>query len=180
MLWVRMATALLSLEASQAPRRSPESKPPISLLQLDTDSTSEDGTIDHTAKPTNLAGTGHKLGPKTNAGAINANLRALDRSGKPCRKWARKAFAVKSFTGVSWDLPSWKGGEKPIILGRDDSSEAKEVSQLSSSENKPNNDSDVAMSNTGEPLPDTNGVSLPPASSPPTASATPAIIAAQG
>lgn len=175
-----MATALPSREASQALRRSPGSKSPTNLLKFVTDYISEDGTIDHSAKPANAAGTGHKLGPKTNAGAINANLRALDRSGKPCRKWARKAFSVKSFTGVSWDLPSWKGGEKPIALGRDDSSEAKEVSQLSSSENKPNNDSDVAMSNTGEALADTNGVSLPPASSPPTASAAPAIIAAQG
>ncbi|MCJ1448664.1 MAG: hypothetical protein MMC23_009181 [Stictis urceolatum] len=50
---------------------------------------------------------GHKLGPKANQGAINAGLRALDRTGKPCRKWEKKGFALKSFTGVVWTLPSW-------------------------------------------------------------------------
>lgn len=49
----------------------------------------------------------HKLGPKANTGAINAGLRALDRTGKPCRKWQRKGFQVKSFTGVSWSVGSW-------------------------------------------------------------------------
>ncbi|KAF2100878.1 hypothetical protein NA57DRAFT_74477 [Rhizodiscina lignyota] len=49
-----------------------------------------------------------KLNPKANQGAINANLRALDRTGKPCRKWERKGFAVKSFTGIMWAAPSWK------------------------------------------------------------------------
>jgi hypothetical protein len=144
------------------------------------DLSSEDGTIDHTVKTANPTGAAHKLGPKTNAGAINANLRALDRSGKPCRKWARKPFSVKSFTGVSWELPSWKGGEKPALLGQDDLSETKDISQLSSSEVKPNNDSDVAMSNTGDAPAETNGASLPPASSPPTMSAAPAVVAAQG
>jgi hypothetical protein len=49
---------------------------------------SEDGTIDHSGT-TKAHGTGaaNKLGPKANQGAINAGLRALDRSGKPCRKW---------------------------------------------------------------------------------------------
>lgn len=50
----------------------------------------------------------HKLGPKANQGAINAGLRALDRTGKPCRRWKRKAFEVKSFTGITWGLPSWR------------------------------------------------------------------------
>lgn len=49
----------------------------------------------------------HKLGPKANQGAINAGLRALDRSGTPCRKWDRKPFQLKSFTGVVWGLSSW-------------------------------------------------------------------------
>ncbi|KFA66355.1 hypothetical protein S40285_01246 [Stachybotrys chlorohalonatus IBT 40285] len=62
----------------------------------------EDGTVDH-AKPTG----GHKLGPKANQGAINAGLRALDRSGKPCRKWAKGGFKLKSFTGVAWEIPRW-------------------------------------------------------------------------
>ncbi|KAL5606113.1 hypothetical protein BROUX41_006119 [Berkeleyomyces rouxiae] len=49
----------------------------------------------------------HKLGPKANQGAINAGLRALDRSGKPCRKWVRGNFTLKSFTGVTWEITRW-------------------------------------------------------------------------
>ncbi|EAA31597.1 hypothetical protein GE21DRAFT_7844 [Neurospora crassa] len=55
----------------------------------------------------------HKLGPKANMGAINAGLRALDRSGKPCRKWTRGGFTLKSFTGVVWELPRWTAPPKP-------------------------------------------------------------------
>ena len=58
--------------------------------------------------------TGHKLGPKANQGAINAGLRALDRTGKPCRKWTKQCFTVKSFTGVSWELPSWRAPKKIV------------------------------------------------------------------
>jgi INO80 complex subunit Ies4 len=50
----------------------------------------------------------HKLGPKANQGAINAGLRALDRSGAPCRKWERKSFQLKSFTGVFWEVSTWR------------------------------------------------------------------------
>lgn len=53
-----------------------------------------------------------KLGPKANQGAINAGLRALDRSGKPCRKWERKGFQLKSFTGVVWTVPTWRAPKK--------------------------------------------------------------------
>ncbi|KAK4121116.1 DUF1711-domain-containing protein [Parathielavia appendiculata] len=49
----------------------------------------------------------HKLGPKANQGAINAGLRALDRSGKPCRRWQKGGFTLKSFTGVVWEIPRW-------------------------------------------------------------------------
>lgn len=49
-----------------------------------------------------------KLNPKASTGIINERLRQLDRSGKPCRKWNHKGFAVKSFTGVFWRAPSWK------------------------------------------------------------------------
>ncbi|ROT35325.1 DUF1711-domain-containing protein [Sodiomyces alkalinus F11] len=55
----------------------------------------------------------HKLGPKANQGAINAGLRALDRSGKPCRKWSRGGFQVKSFTGVVWEIHRWTAPPKP-------------------------------------------------------------------
>ncbi|GLI79901.1 hypothetical protein PoHVEF18_008243 [Penicillium ochrochloron] len=48
-----------------------------------------------------------RLGPKANTGAINAHLRALDRSGAPCRKWERQPLKLRSFTGVMWQLPAW-------------------------------------------------------------------------
>ncbi|KAL4945942.1 hypothetical protein BDV06DRAFT_174455 [Aspergillus oleicola] len=61
----------------------------------------EDGTTENVRLSTT------RLGPKANTGAINAGLRALDRSGTPCRKWERKPFQLKSFTGIHWALPSW-------------------------------------------------------------------------
>lgn len=72
---------------------------------------SDDGT------ETNGTGKGssHKLGPKANQGAINAGLRALDRSGKPCRKWTRGGFQVKSFTGVVWEIRRWTAPPKPTV-----------------------------------------------------------------
>lgn len=53
-----------------------------------------------------------KLGPKANQGAINACLRALDRTGKPTRKWQRTGFKVKSFTGYAWDAGTYAAGRK--------------------------------------------------------------------
>lgn len=52
------------------------------------------------------------MNPKANQGAINANLRALDRTGKPTRKWERKGFQLRSFTGVAWGVSSWKAPPK--------------------------------------------------------------------
>ncbi|CAG8063304.1 unnamed protein product [Penicillium salamii] len=49
-----------------------------------------------------------RLGPKANTGAINAGLRALDRTGSACRKWERKPLQLRSFTGIMWQLPSWR------------------------------------------------------------------------
>ena len=48
-----------------------------------------------------------KLGPKANTGAINAGLRALDRSGRPCKRWVKRGLSLKSFTGVNWEIASW-------------------------------------------------------------------------
>ncbi|KAL4878262.1 INO80 complex, subunit Ies4 [Aspergillus karnatakaensis] len=62
----------------------------------------EDGTAENVRLST------HRLGPKANTGAINAGLRALDRTGAPCRKWERKPLQLKSFTGIQWALPSWR------------------------------------------------------------------------
>ncbi|EFX03669.1 duf1711 domain containing protein [Grosmannia clavigera kw1407] len=65
------------------------------------------------------AGGTHKLGPKASMGAINAGLRALDRSGKPCRKWSKGGFQLKTFTGVVWEIPRWTA---PLRSTGDDSS----------------------------------------------------------
>jgi INO80 complex subunit Ies4 len=131
----------------------------------------DDGTTETNGKtgaggPTNGS---HKLGPKANQGAINAGLRALDRSGKPCRKWERKAIQLKSFTGVVWELPSWRA-PKPRLLN-EESPESKEVSQLAGSKA---NDSSTAMdsekSNAGEngmrPMMETTPAASSPAPAP--------------
>jgi hypothetical protein len=34
-------------------------------------------------------------------------LRALDRTGKPCKRWTKAGFTLKSFTGVTWTVPTW-------------------------------------------------------------------------
>lgn len=71
-------------------------------------------------------GAAHKLGPKANQGAINAGLRALDRSGKACRKWAKGGFQLKSFTGVAWGVERWTAPPKPrpVEAATDDSASA--------------------------------------------------------
>lgn len=84
------------------------------------------------------AAAAHKLGPKANTGAINAGLRALDRSGKPCRRWERKGLQLKSFTGSSWHMPTWKGSQRPNLNADG------EVQSDSSSEVKPLDASGVA------------------------------------
>ncbi|KAG6161531.1 hypothetical protein E4U22_003802 [Claviceps purpurea] len=97
----------------------------------------EDGTIDHTAVARIQAA---KLGPKANQGAINAGLRALDRSGKPCRKWERGGFKLKSFTGVVWEICRWTAPSKKTVAD-EDTSESGAVSASadngSGKENKP-------------------------------------------
>lgn len=60
-----------------------------------------------------------KLGPKANQGAINAGLRALDRTGKPCRKWEKKGFQLRSFTGVIWDVPTWRAPKRSAVFAED-------------------------------------------------------------
>ncbi|KAI1434286.1 INO80 complex, subunit Ies4 [Xylaria sp. CBS 124048] len=71
----------------------------------------DDGIADANGRAGGVAS--HKLGPKANQGAINAGLRALDRSGTPCRKWTKGGFKLKSFTGVSWEIPRWTAPPKP-------------------------------------------------------------------
>jgi len=118
----------------------------------------EDGTIDHSSSIPRAGGgtTAHKLGPKANQGAINAGLRALDRSGKPCRKWHKGSFKIKSFTGVSWELPRWaapprvtvvQGNSEDSVSG-DSSKENKDGSQIASE--KSNSGLDVDMASVGD------------------------------
>ncbi|KAF5678794.1 extracellular alpha-1,4-glucan glucosidase [Fusarium denticulatum] len=103
----------------------------------------EDGTIDHSgSKP---AG-GHKLGPKANQGAINAGLRALDRSGKPCRRWAKGGFQLKSFTGVAWEIPRWVAPQKKVPESSAEDSTAASA-EGSSKENKENGHESNSASN---------------------------------
>jgi hypothetical protein len=83
-----------------------------------------------------------KLGPKANQGAINACLRALDRTGKPCRKWAKSGFKVKSFTGVAWDARAWTAHKKAMA---DFAGDVKSDSS-SSGENKPTQESSAVAS----------------------------------
>ncbi|KAI1823841.1 INO80 complex, subunit Ies4 [Xylaria intraflava] len=71
----------------------------------------DDGAVDSNGRAGGVAY--HKLGPKANQGAINAGLRALDRSGTPCRKWTKGGFKLKSFTGVLWEIPRWTAPPKP-------------------------------------------------------------------
>ncbi|CAP72663.1 uncharacterized protein PODANS_2_940 [Podospora anserina S mat+] len=92
----------------------------------------EDGTIEGGRASLGA----HKLGPKANQGAINAGLRALDRSGKPCRKWSRGGFTMKSFTGVVWEIPRWVAPPKISPETSTDSSSAPVSVDGSSKENK--------------------------------------------
>jgi hypothetical protein len=127
-----------------------------------------DGTVgDEPSRPwtTPAPLAGHKLGPKANQGAINAGLRALDRTGKPCRKWEKKGFSVKSFTGVVWHLPSW--GAPPRAVASTVSEGEQSTTPNSNSENVPRNSSSAVGSDASR-----NAVVEPvPASSPVTTSA---------
>lgn len=92
----------------------------------------DDGTVEQPK-----VATGHRLGPKANAGAINAGLRALDRTGAPCRKWERKPLQLKSFTGIHWQLPSWRTPKPPKVEENGDSKAA--VLDTAETDSKVNN-----------------------------------------
>ncbi|KAM0281569.1 hypothetical protein ACHAQH_003438 [Verticillium albo-atrum] len=113
----------------------------------------EDGTIDPNSTGRG-GGAAHKLGPKANQGAINAGLRALDRSGKPCRKWARGGFTMKSFTGVVWEIPRWTAPPHIVVQPSDDSNAASADS--SSKENKEVNGEPKSDANSAIPNSNTN------------------------
>jgi len=121
---------------------------------------SEDGAADSPGA-SKAAAAAHKLGPKANQGAINAGLRALDRSGAPCRKWQKGSFKLKSFTGTTWEIPRWRAPPKVTINGQSEGS----TSGSSGKENKENSQVDSERSN-GIQEPDVASSNGIPASSP--------------
>lgn len=96
----------------------------------------DDGLMDAGGRMNGLGA--HKLGPKANQGAINAGLRALDRSGKPCRKWNKGGFTLKSFTGVVWEVPRWTAPPRPKPEEISEQSASASADGSSSKENKEN------------------------------------------
>ncbi|KAI4129726.1 MAG: hypothetical protein LQ338_002110 [Usnochroma carphineum] len=93
----------------------------------------------------------HKLGPKANQGAINAGLRALDRTGKPCRKWQKSGFRLKTFTGVTWEISSWRAPTKGLDS---EDSPSKGSLPTSNSQSKDNNSSSQMGSENSSATPD--------------------------
>ena len=71
---------------------------------------------------------------------------------------------LKSFTGVVWELPSWKSPPAQLQDG-DESRDGKEISQDSANNSKAN-DSSTAAESTGAGGAEPMMVSSPPASSP--------------
>ncbi|PMD23806.1 DUF1711-domain-containing protein [Hyaloscypha hepaticicola] len=144
----------------------------------------EDGSIDHssTAPRAANATAAHKLGPKANQGAINAGLRALDRSGKPCRKWQKGSFTLKSFTGVVWEIPRWTAPPKIRAEGASgdsasggSSKENKDNSQMASEKSeKSNGGADIELRSSAS----NNANSSPPPSTLPPSSTPTAPVAA--
>jgi len=102
-----------------------------------------------------------KLGPKANQGAINACLRALDRTGKPTRKWQRTGFQVKSFTGYTWNAGTYAASKKPPAEFASDV----KSDESSSGDIKPTQESSIVASNSGPdtetPVPPVDVMSSP-------------------
>jgi len=106
----------------------------------------------------------HKLGPKANQGAINAGLRALDRSGKPCRKWQKKTLTLKSFTGQVWTVPCFAAPKKAVVAV-----DGENVESSGNITNSNGPDGVAASSDAGASALDgtpNEGSAVPPASSP--------------
>lgn len=137
-----------------------------SYQQILTHYFSDDGTLVEGGKA-NGAGPAHKLGPKANQGAINAGLRALDRSGKPCRKWTKGGFTLKSFTGTVWGVPRWTAPPKPKPEATSTEDSATVSAEGSSKENKENGvEKSPAQSNNGGDVEMTSPPSAEAANSP--------------
>ncbi|PSN71765.1 hypothetical protein BS50DRAFT_629898 [Corynespora cassiicola Philippines] len=108
-----------------------------------------------------------KLGPKANQGAINAGLRALDRTGKKCRKWEKKGFQLRSFTGVSWAVPTWRAPKRSAAFSEDvksDSTGSSDTPAKVKDESSAVSDKSGANGDAGTPVPPAmNGLASSPA-----------------
>jgi len=151
----RSSTAALGVDGLARVRGKPGPKKKARL---------DDGTIDpagSTPRTSNLNGGGsHRLGPKANQGAINAGLRALDRSGKPCRKWEKRSFVIKTFTGQTIEIPRWKAPPKIVInpstegsTSGDSIKENKDISQVQSEKSNSAPDAESATQLMSSPAP---------------------------
>ncbi|PQE25358.1 hypothetical protein CJF30_00000080 [Rutstroemia sp. NJR-2017a BBW] len=150
----RTSTAALGVDGLARVRGKPGPKKKARL---------DDGTIDpagSTPRTANLNGGSHRLGPKANQGAINAGLRALDRSGKPCRKWEKRSFVIKTFTGQTIEIPRWKAPPKIVInpstegsTSGDSSKENKDLSQVQSEKSNSAPDAESATQLMSSPAP---------------------------
>ncbi|MCJ1373994.1 hypothetical protein MMC20_005224 [Loxospora ochrophaea] len=146
-------------DGTPKPRGKPGPKKKMKLENGVADSS--DPTNKSNANPAPAAT--HKLGPKANQGAINAGLRALDRTGKPCRKWEKKGLRLKSFTGITWQLHSWRtpnknkadaNGEIGAESTPTSNSQSKANNSSSNVESEKSNTQDVELSNaTSSPAP---------------------------
>jgi hypothetical protein len=105
-----------------------------------------------------------KLGPKAKEGAINAHLRALDRTGKPCRKWQRAGFQLRSFTGVTWGIGTWGATRKQTDFAGDvksDSSGSTEMKGIIQDSSVAPSDKNSSGPDAGTPLPPVDATSSP-------------------
>lgn len=105
----------------------------------------------------NGAALGIKLGPKANTGAINDKLRALDRSGTPCKRWTKAGIKLKSFTGVQWEIPTWAAPKSHNINTADNSTNPSVEPSIAA--NTPPPDTQVQNGSLQSTMPE---LSLPP------------------
>ena len=102
----------------------------------------------------------HKLGPKANQGVINEKLRALDRTGKPCRKWGKSGFKIKSFTGRVWEISSWRSPNLRAFGAESERGSSNSQSKENSSSNVESEKSPAVIPSNVASSP-VNGVSTP-------------------
>lgn len=113
-------------------------------------------------------------------GAINAGLRALDRTGKPCRKWVKGGFQLKSFTGVNWSIPRWRAPPKLVVSSFDNADGTGEESASGatpSADSTGSNNKDKGVGKNGHTngINGANGLQSPPSVTATSAVASPSV-----